>query len=136
MKGIIVTAIAIAIGSAGSAWADRVIEQPEDAYELAFENVIMPGSGVGTLLFKTCETCRSSSLRVDGRTLYMLNNKPMTFDAFSMAMEAIRHADGGGSGATVYVYFDVKTQNVNRLAVDYLDPATRQDGRNTSRERR
>ena len=129
MIRIALTGTLLWLGAAGSAWADRLIEQPEDAYELTLSDVIMPGSESGTLIFKTCDECNPLSMRVDGRTRYLLNWRPVTLDAFMRSVDSIRQTRRGNEGATVYVFFDVKDQHVNRLGVEYVDIREGQDGR-------
>ena len=128
MIRIVTTAMLLLLG-ANSTWADRVIEQPEDAYELSLRNVIMPGSESGTLIFKICEDCRPQSMRVDARTQYSLNGRPVTLDAFMKSVDSIRETARGDSDGTVYVFFDVETQHVNRLGVEYVASSAGQDGR-------
>jgi hypothetical protein len=128
------------IGSAGVAWADRVVEQPEDAYELALGDVIMPGGQAGSVIVKPCEECRSTSLRTDAGTLYAVNNRWMAYEDFMKAVDAMREQRGVDKNATVYIFFDVKSQHVNRMAVDYRAPNSGtqrgQEGRNSSRDER
>lgn len=121
-------ALLLLLGTAELAWADRILEQPEDAFELALSDVIFPGSASGTLIFKTCRDCNPTSMRVDGSTSYLLNGHPVTLDAFSRGVDKIRQTSGGNLGGTVYVFFDVKTKHINRLGVEYVAPRT---GRNT-----
>jgi hypothetical protein len=140
MIRIAMSATLLLIGSVGAAWADRVIEQPEDAYELALGDVIMPGGAAGSVIVKPCEECRSTSLRTDAGTLYAVNSRWVAYEDFARAVEAMRQQSGGTKNATVYVFFDIKTQHVNRMAVDYRAADTGaqrgQEGRNSSRDER
>ncbi|MEE8305809.1 MAG: hypothetical protein V3R81_01015 [Gammaproteobacteria bacterium] len=98
----------------------RIIAQNEDAYELALGEVRLPGSETGTVIFKTCDSCKTQSMRVTGTTIYQVSGRTVTLKDFTEAAEDYRKRQGATSRTIVYVFFDVKSRRVNRLGMSYL----------------
>jgi len=118
-RAIFATLILLA-ASISSAWAYRVIEQTEDAYELVLGEVSLPRGITGSVIFKPCPDCNTTSLQVGSGTLYFVNGAPLELEDFLEAAEALRQTDGGNQHTAVYVFFDVESRRVNRLALDHL----------------
>ena len=117
---IALLAAATALLLATTAESARIVAQDEDAYELMLGDVALPGSTAGTVIFKTCGSCRTQSMRVSGTTVFQVHGQTVTFEDFSKAAEDFSQRDGGASSTIVYVFFDIKSQRVNRLGIDYL----------------
>ncbi len=120
MNRVIFAALALLLGSISSAWANRVIEQTEDAYELVLGEVRLPRGVTGTVIFKACPECTTTSRRVTSMTTYFVNGERLDFPDFLKAAEAIRHMTGGNQNTVVYVFFDNESQRVNRLELDHF----------------
>ena len=118
-RALIATLIVLA-SSLSSAWAYRVIEQPEDAYELMLGEVSLPRAVTGTVIFKPCEECNTASLRVTSETAYFINGTVFELPDFLDAAEEIRRLDGGNQNTAVYVFFDVASKRVTRIALDHF----------------
>ena len=121
MNRAIFATLALLLGSISSAWAYRVIEQTEDAYELVLGEVSLPRGVSSSVIFKACPVCTMTSLRVTSATTYFVNGTPLEFPDFLEAATAIRQMDGGNRNTAVYVFFDIKSRRVNRLELDHFD---------------
>ncbi len=121
MNRAIFATLALLLGSISSAWAYRVIEQTEDAYELVLGEVSLPRGVSSSVIFKACPACTMTSLRVTSATTYFVNGTPLEFPDFLEAATAIRQMDGGNRNTAVYVFFDIKSRRVNRLELDHFD---------------
>ena len=118
-RAIFATCI-LMLSSISSAWAYRVMEQVEDAYELVLGEVILPRGVSSTLIFRPCADCMTTSLRVNTATAYSVNGATMEFPDFVKAAEAIRDMDGGNQNTAVYVFFDIESRQINRLMLDHF----------------
>ncbi len=121
MNHTIFAALVLLLGSISSVWAQRTIVQTEDAYELALGEVSLPRGDTGTVIFKPCPTCTTTSMRVTLATSYIVNGTPLAFPDFLKAAEAIRRMGGGNRNTAVYLFFDIESRQINRLAVDHFD---------------
>ena len=121
MNRAIFAMMAVLLGGISSAWAVRVMEQPEDAYELVLGDVSLPSGVPGSVRFRACPTCGTTSLRVTSATTYFVNGTRLEFPDFSEIAVAIRQMDGGNDNTAVYVFFDIESQRVNRLALDHFN---------------
>ncbi len=120
MNRAIFATLVLLFGSLSSAWAYRVLEQTEDAYELMLGEVSLPRGVAGTVIFKPCPDCNTRSLRVSRETLYFVNGLALELADFRAAAEVIRQTNGGNQNTAVYVFFDIDSQRVNRLMLDHL----------------
>jgi hypothetical protein len=118
-RAIFATCI-LMLSSISSAWAYRVMEQMEDAYELVLGEVILPRGVSSSLIIRPCSDCMTTSLRVNRATTYFVNGATMEFPDFIKAAEAIRDMDGGNQNTAVYVFFDIESRQVNRLMLDHF----------------
>jgi opacity protein-like surface antigen len=114
----LLTAAALALILSGTAAAVRVVSQPEGAYEVRLSAAVLPRSTAGYVIFKPCDGCDSVSLQVTAATTYSVDGASVPFAEFIAAAEEFRGTEGGGDGTAVYVFYDVETRRVNRLAVD------------------
>ena len=120
MNRAILATVILLFGSLSSAWAYRVIEQTEDAHELVLGEVALPLGVTGSVIFKLCEDCTTTSLRVTSATSYSVNGAALELKDFLESAEAIRQTNGGNQNTAVYVFFDLESQRVNRLALDHF----------------
>ena len=121
MKHAIIATLALLLGSMSSAWAYRVMEQTQDAYELVLGEVSLPRGDTGSVIFKPCPTCTTTSLRVTRATTYFVNGAPLAFPDFLAAAEAIRQLNGGNQDTAVYIFFDIESRRITRLVIDHFD---------------
>ncbi len=121
MNRVIFAMMAVLLGGISSAWAVRVLEQHEDAYELVLGDVSLPRGVTGSVRFRECPACRTTSLRVTSATTYFVNDTRLALPDFLELAEAIRDMDGGNDNTAVYVFFDIESRRVNRLKLDHFD---------------
>ena len=121
MKHAIIATLALLLGSMSSAWAYRVMEQTQDAYELVLGEVSLPRGDTGSVIFKPCPTCTTTSLRVTRATTYFVNGAPLALPDFLAAAEAIRQLNGGNQDTDVYIFFDIESRRITRLVLDHFD---------------
>lgn len=114
IRGIIVT-IALCVATLNSAWAYRVLEQVEQAYELKLGVVTLPGGPNGSVVFTPCSTCRTMSLRVTEGTRYSVGGSPVDLATLRERADALRATVDGQMKVGVYVYVDPATLRVTRL---------------------
>ncbi len=101
----------------GTASADRrIVEQLERSYELLLGDVTLPGGEAGTVIFTPCETCARETLRVNGDTRYLLNGVDLSLADLKLRVDGIR-GNGGAANTGVYIHYDIKTTQVNRVRV-------------------
>ncbi len=120
MKHAIFATLVLLLGSIGSAWAQRTIVQTEDAYELALGEVSLPRGDTGTVIFKPCPSCTTTSMRVTRATSYFVNGAPLALPDFLEAAEAIRRMGGGNRNTAVYLFFNIESRRISRLKIDHF----------------
>ena len=120
MNRAIFATLVLLLGSLSSAWAYRVLEQTEDAYELMLGEVSLPRGAAGTVIFKPCPDCNTTAMRVSAETRYFVNGSPLELQDFLAWAEEIRKMDGGNQNTAVYIFFDIDSQRVNRLMLDHF----------------
>ncbi len=121
MNRALIVALALVLSSLSSAWAYRVIEQTEDAYELVLGEISLPLGQTGSVIFRPCPACTITSLRVTRATTYFVNGAPLEFPDFLEAVEAIRRISRGSQNTAVYVFFDIESRRINRLKIDHFE---------------
>jgi biopolymer transport protein ExbD len=62
-----------------------------EAYEVDLSDLRLPGSENGTLTFKQCADCESQTLRVTGKTRYLINDRDFALAEFKEQLQAIRN---------------------------------------------
>ncbi len=121
MSRKLIAAAALALGLASTAWAERIVSQPEAAYELRLEDVTtLPDSTAGYLVFRTCSACNVTSVTVSPDTVYVLAGKRVPFADFLRAAQGYSRADGGPTNTNVFVYYDIATRHVNRVVLNHF----------------
>ena len=118
IRALIVIALGLTAATS-SAWAYRVIEQPEAAYELALGQVRFPANQNGTVVFTACESCRTTAMRVTDQTTYFANGTQMELADLRDIADDLLATAVGRDDTIVYIYYDVASLRVNRIAVSY-----------------
>ncbi len=65
----------------------------ERAYEIAVDDLRLPGNVVGSVSFKDCNTCAKQTVRVTTETRYVLNNRDVSLVEFRKAVNSIVNKD-------------------------------------------
>jgi hypothetical protein len=104
---------------ASSAWAYRILEQPEEAYELSLGYVQLPADARGTVIFTACDGCRTMTLRVSEATQYFVNRVAIELEDLRDIADDLRASANGREKTNVYIYYDKASLRVNRLALSY-----------------
>jgi hypothetical protein len=117
----ILAIVLLALSGAANAAAVRVMDQPEDAYELRLADVSLPGSLDGSVTFRACSDCRTTALRITPTTVFQVNTQHTDLESFSEAAQALRGRGGGGAGTAVYIFFNVDSRRATRLVLDSFE---------------
>jgi len=118
IRTLIVT-IALLAGGFSSAFGYSVLEKIEDAYEVPLGVVTLPASSSGSVIFTTCESCRTNSLRVTGTTRYLVNGAPVDLADLNEVARNLRATATGRDLTAVVVFYDVQSLRVTRIALAY-----------------
>lgn len=94
----------------------RDLEMLEGAYELVLDDIVLPGSTAGTAVLQPCADCDRVGLRVSSATRYLFNGRELPLPDFSVTIDALRDS-ADGAAAAVAVFYDLKTNEVTRIAV-------------------
>ncbi len=62
-----------------------------EAYEVNLSDLRLPGSENGTLTFKQCSDCEAQTLRVSGKTRYLLNDRDFALAEFKEQLKGVRN---------------------------------------------
>ena len=62
-----------------------------EAYEVDLSNLRLPGSENGTLTFKQCADCEAQTLRVTGKTRYLINDRDFALAEFKEQLKRVRN---------------------------------------------
>jgi len=117
MIRVMIIAIALAAGTLSPAWAYRVLEQLEQAYELALGQVRLPDGANGTVVFTPCSTCTTQSLRVTPATVYSLGGSLVDLATLREQAESLRATVDGQTRTGVYIFYDTASLRVTRLTL-------------------
>ncbi len=81
--------ILVVLGLSLAAAADfRTITE---AYEVDLSDLRLPGSENGTLTFKRCSDCEAQTLRVTGKTRYVINDRDFALSEFKEQLKRVRN---------------------------------------------
>lgn len=116
-KLIILAAGLVTVSS--SAWAYHVIDQIEDGYELSLVMVRLPLSERGTIVFRVCEQCNTTALRVTNATRYFANGAPVELAELRELADDVRATTEGRDRAAVFINYDIASLRVNRVRLSY-----------------
>lgn len=121
MKLRILVAAAL-LGLINTAGAVRVLEQAERSAELTLSQITLPIDSNGTLSFKSCADCRTSSHRVTAVTKYLLDGREIPLEDFLQAIGEIRKSRTANEATIAAVYLDLATERVTRVSVRRAAP--------------
>ena len=110
-----IAAIALSVGILSQAWAYRVLEQVEQAYELRLGNVTLPDQMNGSVIFTPCADCRTMSLRVTDGTKYSVAGSSVDLQTLRQRADELRATIDGQRRVGVYIYVDPASLRVTRL---------------------
>jgi hypothetical protein len=82
----------------------------EMGIEASSDNVTLPASVPGAIVFSACAACNRSPLRITATTQLLLGNKPITLAQLS----TLAHA---GNARFMMVYYHPGSPDVTRIAV-------------------
>ncbi|NCF73085.1 MAG: hypothetical protein GWP67_06225 [Gammaproteobacteria bacterium] len=91
------TLFAVLLGLSFSVSAENYIIS--QAYEIALDELRLPGNTVGSVSFKDCNACDTQTIRVTVQTRYVVNNRDVTLVEFTQEVSTI--ADKKSNIATV-----------------------------------
>lgn len=117
MKRLSIVLLALAFSVTTPSWGYRVLGEIESSYELELGEVGLPRATMGTVHFRTCEDCRSTSLRVNASTRYFVNGMQYEFREFLDLVEDIKDTAGGNENSMVGLFYDKPTGMILRLMV-------------------
>ncbi|HEX9875822.1 MAG TPA: hypothetical protein VGC50_04130 [Gammaproteobacteria bacterium] len=117
MFRVVIATVALSLSTLSSAWAYRVLDQIENAYELTLGVVTLPAGSSGSVIFTACETCRTTSLRVSAETTYFANGSQVSLADLRGLADRLRATAAGRERTAVYVFYDPRTLQVTRLAL-------------------
>ena len=117
MKRLSIVILALACSFTSPSWGYRVLGEMESSYELELGEVGLPRATMGTVHFRPCEDCRSTSLQVNSSTRYFVNGVQYDFREFLALVEEIKDTAGGNQNSMVDLFYDKSTELVSRLMV-------------------
>ncbi len=62
-----------------------------EAYEVDLSDLRLPGSEHGTLTFRQCSDCEAQTLRVTGKTRYLINDRDFALAEFKEQLKRVRN---------------------------------------------
>ncbi len=62
-----------------------------EAYEVDLSDLRLPGSENGTLAFKQCADCEAQTLRITGKTRYLINDRDFALAEFKEQLKRVRN---------------------------------------------
>ena len=99
------------VGLSLSAAADfRTITE---AYEVALSELRLPSSEYGTLTFRQCSDCEPQTLRVTGKTRYLINSRDFALTEFKKQLIPVRNR----KGQTVVVLHHIESNTIEAIKV-------------------
>lgn len=116
-RSIAVLLVALAAASAASAQALRVLEPVERSVELALRELTLPAAGRRAVLYRPCATCPLEAHTVNDKTTYLFNDRVLPLAEFLAAVEQVRQRPAEEARAVAFVYYDIRTEDVNRVRV-------------------
>jgi hypothetical protein len=116
LRTILVIA-AMSLSSMGTAWALKIVGQPETSFELTLAGLTLPANASGTVRVQTCDTCKFQALSVTAATKYFLDGHEVGLDDFALTVAGLREQGDSAASTFVGVYVDIASQRVNRITL-------------------
>jgi hypothetical protein len=104
----------------GTAQAQRVLEQPEEGYELMLDQLTLPSSASGGVTMKRCDTCAYSTHVLTNATEFYVNNQPVAFADFKRVADDLRGSRDAIEHTFLCLFVDVDTGRATRLTLAQL----------------
>jgi hypothetical protein len=101
----------------GTAQAARILEQPEQGYELKVTQLTLPSTASGGVTMKRCDDCAYSTHVLTNSTRYFVNGQVLPFDEFKRIADGLRANSVARETALANLYIDVDTGRVTRLTL-------------------
>ena len=114
---ILATAALLAIFS--TAQAARILDQPEQGYELTLEQLTLPSTASGGVAMKRCDDCTYSTHVLTSSTQYFVNGHILPFDEFKRIADGLRADRAARETALTGLFIDVDTGRVTRMTLLY-----------------
>lgn len=109
--------LALTVVPFGTASALRTFEEQQRTLELALANVSLPLDRTGSVIFRACPECQPDSVTIDTAASYRVNRSPVTFAQLREAAAEINRLPGGGDGTAVFLYIDLASGRLARIAL-------------------
>ena len=103
----------------GTAQAARVLEQPEQGYEVALDQLTLPSTASGGVAMKRCDECAYSTHVLTSSTQYFVNGRVLPFDEFKRIADGLRADRVARATALTCLFVDVGTGRVTRMTLLY-----------------
>ncbi len=84
-----------------------------EAYEVDLSDLRLPGSENGTLTFRQCSDCEAQTLRVSGKTRYVLNDRDFALAEFKEQLKR----DGNRKDQNVAVLHHLESNTIKAIKV-------------------
>jgi len=117
---ILATVALLAIFS--TAQAARILEQPEEGYELTLAQLTLPTTASGGVTMKRCDECAYSTHVLTNSTRYFVNGQVLPFDEFKRVADQLRADRVAAETALANLYIDVDTGRVTRVTLRHRGP--------------
>jgi hypothetical protein len=112
---ILATVALLAVVS--TAQAARILEQPEEGYELTLAQVTLPSTASGGVTMKRCDDCTYSTHVLTSSTQYFVNGQVLPFDQFKRIADDLRADRVARETALTGLFIDVDTGRVTRMTL-------------------
>ena len=114
---ILATVVLLAV--LGTANAARVIEQPEEGYELTLAQLTLPSSGSGGVTMKLCDSCAYSTHVLTASTQNFVNGQALPFAEFKRIADGLRDDRDARETALTCLFVDIGTGRVTRMTLSH-----------------
>ncbi len=84
-----------------------------EAYEVALSDLRLPGSENGTLTFRPCSDCEAQTLRVTGKTRYLINDRDFALAEFKEQLKLV----GNQKSLSAAVLHHLETNTIEAVKV-------------------
>jgi hypothetical protein len=112
---ILATVALLAVVS--TAQAARILEQPEEGYELTLAQVTLPSTASGGVAMKRCDDCAYSTHVLTSSTQYFVNGQVLSFDEFKRIADDLRADRVARETALTGLFIDIDTGRVTRMTL-------------------
>lgn len=101
----------------GTAHAARVIEQPDEGYELTLAQLTLPSTASGGVTMKRCDECAYSTHVLTSSTQYLVNGQVLPFDEFKRIADDLRDDRVARETALACLFINIDTGRVTRMTL-------------------